>query len=139
MTRQEATPRPVRSAARTIGLVSAGALMAVALGGIVLLFDLRFTGGRLVHAALGGDALAEICRPPLEQRLSERGFQPADLEFGPEPTLGSPWAHERKFGDSFSFRDGAAATRVDGVVACVVSGPDVTVDFRVAANPHRAA
>ncbi len=73
------------------------------------------------------------------RRLAERGFQPDDVEFGPEPTLGSPWARERSFGDSFTFRDGAAGTRVDGVMACVVSGAGVTVEFRVGQNPRRAA
>ena len=88
---------------------------------------------------MGSADLADACRTPLVRRLAERGFQPDEVEFGPEPTLGSPWARERSFGDSFTFRDGAEGTRVDGVVACVVSGPGVTVDFRVAQSPHRAA
>ena len=56
-----------------------------------------------------------------------------------EPTLGSPWGRERSFGGSFTFRDGIEGARVDGVVACVVSAGRVTVDFRVAQNPHRPA
>ena len=112
---------------------------AVALGGAVILGDLRFDGGRLLQAAMGDADLADACRAPLVARLAERGFQPDDVEFGPEPTLGSPWARERSFGDSFTFRDGAEGSRVDGVVACVVAGTAVTVDFRVAQNPHRAA
>ena len=117
----------------------AGMLLAVALGGIVILGDLRFDNGRLVQAAMGSADLADACRAPLVGRRAERGFQPDELEFGPEPTLGSPWARERSFGDSFTFRDGIEGARVDGVVACVVSGGTVTVDFRVAQAPHRPA
>ena len=124
---------------RGLALVVAGMLLAAALGGVVLLADLRFDGGRLVRAAMGSADLADACRGPLVRRLAERGFQPDDVEFGPEPTLGSPWAGDRSFGDSFTFRDGAAGSRVDGVVACVVSGTAVTVDFRVSQNPRRAA
>ncbi len=124
---------------RSLALVAAGALLTLALGGILLLADLRFDGGRVIHAALGTQALAEACRAPLERRLVERGFQPDDVVLGPEPTLGSPWDRERRFGDSFTFRDGAAAERVDGVMACVVTRDGVTVEIRVAANPHRAA
>lgn len=134
-----AAPAGRRSTARSLGLVAAGALLAVALGGIVLLVDLRFAGGRIVNAAMGGGDLADACRRPLERRLAEKGFEPADLEFGPEPVLGSPWARERTFGDSFTFRDGAAAVRVDGVVACVVSASGTTADFRVASAPRRNA
>ncbi len=133
------TPRRGRRLRRSLALVAAGALLAVALGGILLLADLRFDGGRALQAAMGSEALAEACRGPLQQRLTERGFEPDDVAFGPEPTLGSPWGRERSFGDSFTFRDGAAADRVDGVVACVVSGSGVTVDIRVGSNPHRAA
>ena len=141
-----ATPGPARrpavprgSVLRGLALVAAGMLLAVALGGVAILGDLRFDGGRLVHAAMGSADLADACRAPLVRRLSERGFQPDDVAFGPEPTMGSPWGRERSFGDSFTFRDGAEGARVDGVVACVVSGTAVTVDFRVAQNPHRAA
>ena len=132
-------PRRGPSWLRGLALVAAGMLLAVALGGVVILGDLRFDGGRLLHAAMGSADLADACRTPLVRELAERGFQPDEVEFGPEPTLGSPWAWERSFGDSFTFRDGAEGTRVDGVVACVMSGPGVTVDFRVAQNPHRAA
>ncbi len=134
-----AKPRRGRMWGRSLALVAVGALLAGALGGVLLLADLRFDGGRVLHAALGSEALAAACRVPLERQLAEKGFQPDDIAFGPEPTLGSLWSRERKFGDSFTFRDGPAADRVDGVVACVVSGSDVTVDFRVASNPHRAA
>lgn len=132
-------PRRGRPVLRGSALVLAGMLLAATLGGVAILADLRFDGGRLVHAAMGVGDLADACRPPLVRRLAERGFQPDDVEFGPEPTLGSPWARERSFGDSFTFRDGVEGSRVDGVVACVVSGTGVTVDFRVAQNPHRAA
>lgn len=134
-----AAPGRARSLLRGLMLVLAGMLLAAALGGVALLADLRFDGGRMVRAAMGSGDLADACRPPLVRRLAERGFQPDDVEFGPEPTLGSPWARERSFGDSFTFRDGAAGTRVDGVVACVVSATGVTVEFRVAQNPRRAA
>lgn len=137
--RGRSTPRRGRPILRGLALVAAGMLLAVALGGMVILGDLRFDGGRLLHAAMGGADLADACRAPLVQRLTERGFQPDDVEFGPEPVLGSPWARERSFGDSFTFRDGAEGARVDGVVACVMSGAGATVDFRVAQNPHRAA
>lgn len=139
MRRDGTTATGSRRWLRSLALVAAGALLAVALGGVALLVDLRFDGGRVLQAALGGDALAEACRGPLERRLADRGFEPADVVFGPEPTLGSPWDRRRTFGDSFTFRDGAAAVRVDGVVACVVSGPDVSVEFRVSSAPHRDA
>ncbi len=132
-------PRGKRGVLRSLALVAAGMLLAVALGGIVILVDLRFDGGRLVQAAMGSADLADACRAPLVRRLAERGFQPEELEFGPEPTLGSPWARERSFGDSFNFRDGVEGTRIDGVLACVLSGTNVTVDFRVAQNPRRPA
>ena len=128
-----------RPALRSFGLVLAGVLLAVALGGTVLLVDLRFAGGRIINAAMGSGDLADACRRPLQQRLAEKGFEPADLEFGPEPALGSPWSRERTFGDSFTFRDGAEAVRVDGVVACVVSTAGARVEFRVASPPHRNA
>ena len=139
MTRDGTTASGSRGLLRSLALVAAGALLAVALGGVALLVDLRFDGGRVLQAALGSDALAEACRAPLERRLADQGFQPADLVFGPEPTLGSAWDRRRSFGDSFTFRDGAAAVRVDGVVACVVSGAEVTVEFRVSSAPHRNA
>ena len=132
-------PRRGRSILKGLALVAGGMLLAVALGGAAILGDLRFDGGRLLHAAMGSADLADACRAPLVRRLTERGFQPDDVEFGPEPTLGSPWARERSFGDSFTFRDGIEGARIDGVVACVVPGATVTVDFRVAQNPHRPA
>lgn len=135
----EHAPRRSRPILRSLGLIVAGMLLAVALGGIAVLGDLRFDNGRLIQAAMGSADLAEACRPTLVRQLGERGFQPDDLEFGPEPTLGSPWGRERSFGDSFTFRDGAEGTRVDGVMACVVSGAKVTVEFRVMQAPRRAA
>lgn len=134
-------PRPgrARPLLRAAALVTAGAALTVALGVLVVLGDLRFDGGRLIHVAMGSDALAESCRTPLIDRLAERGFQPDDVEFGPAPTLGPPWDRARTFGDSFTFRDGAGQVRVDGVVACAIQGTSVTIDFRVASNPHRDA
>ena len=131
--------RRLHAAGKSLILVGAGALSAAVLGGALAVADLRFDGGRLVHAAMGSDALAEACRAPLVSRLAERGFEPAEVEFGPEPTIGSPWGDRRSFGDSFTFRDGAKQARVDGVVACVVSGGGVTVEFRVGSAPHRDA
>ena len=128
-----ATPGRAGIILKGLGLVLAGALAALALGG------LRPDGWRLLHAGLGSDALAEACRAPLARRLAERGFEPEEVEFGPEPTTGPPWGRERSFGASFTFRDGAAALRVDGVMACVVSGESVTVEFRVSSSPRRAA
>ena len=132
-------PARRRPVLRSLGPVAAGALLAVALGGTLLLADVRIAGGRLVRAAMGGGDLADACRAPLAQRLAETGFEPAEIEFGPEPTLGPSFARERTFGDSFTFRDGAAQTRVDGVVACAVSAAGTHVTFRVASPPRRAA
>ncbi len=131
--------RRLRAAGKSLALVGAGALLAVAVGSALVLADLRFDGGRFVRAAMGSDALAEACRVPLVGRLAERGFEPDEVEFGPEPTIGSPWGGGRSFGDSFTFRDGAGQARVDGVVACVVSGGGVTVEFRVGSAPRRDA
>ena len=128
-----------RSLLRGAALVAAGACLVVAIGGVVLFAELRLDGGRLIRAALGDGELIDLCRPPLVRHLVDSGFEPNDITFGPAPVLGSPWAKDRSFGDGFTFTDGAAGTRVDGVMACVVSGRGVTVDVRVGSAPHRTA
>lgn len=122
-----------------LGPMAAGAALVLALGAALVLGDWMFGRGRLLGAALGSASLAEACREPLVRHLAERGFEPGDVEFGPTPRLGAPWSRERTFGDSFTFQDGAGETRVDGVMACVVSGAGVTVEFRVGSAPRRNA
>ncbi len=114
------------------------AAAGVLVGGGVL-GDLWLDGGRALYAAFGRDALARTCTAPLIRRLAEQGFEPADLEFGPRPRLSLAWGRKRSFGDSFTFTDGAGQERVDGFVACQVSGGTITIDVRVGSVPHRAA
>ena len=131
----------MHNSTRARSVLKASALMAaggVLLGGVALA-DLWFDDGRALYAAFGRDALARSCTAPLIRRLAEQGFEPADVEFGPRPRVSLAWGHERSFGDSFTFTDGAAQERVDGVLACEVSGGTVTIELRVGAVPHRAA
>ncbi len=124
-----------RSVLKASVLTAAGGVLV---GGVAL-GDLWFDDGRALYAAFGRDALARTCTAPLIRRLAEQGFEPADVEFGPRPRVRLAWGRERSFGASFTFMDGAAQERVDGVVACEVSGGTITIDVRVGAVPHRAA
>ena len=120
---------------RALGLVGLGA----ALAGTGAAAALWLGGEPLLYRARGGERLARACTPALLAALRDRGFEPADVEFGPDPKVSSPFSHPRSFGASFTFRDGAAETRVDGVMACAVSDDAATVDVRVSAPPRRAA
>ena len=120
---------------RGLGLVGLGAGLA----GVLAAAALWLGGSHLIYRALGGEGLARACTPPLVAALRDRGFEPADVEFGPDPKLSSPFARPRSFGASFTFRDGAAQVRVDGVMACAVSGEEATVEVRVGTVPRRAA
>lgn len=122
-------------ALRALGLVGLGAVLAAGLAAAALWFG----GEHLLYRALGGEGLARACTPPLVATLKDRGFEPADIEFGADPKVSSPFARPRSFGASFTFRDGAAQVRIDGVMACAVSGEEATVEVRVGAVPRRAA
>ena len=120
---------------RALGLVGLGAVLS----GVLAAGALWLGGEHLLYRALGGEGMARACTPPLVAALRDRGFEPADVEFGPDPKLNSPFAHPRSFGASFTFRDGAAEVRVDGIMACAISGDEATVEVRVGAVPRRAA
>ena len=120
---------------RALSLVGLGAVLAAGLAAVALWFG----DDHLLYRALGGEGLARACTPPLVAALRDRGFEPAEVEFGPDPKVSSPFAHPRSFGASFTFRDGVAQVRVDGVMACAISGEEATVEVRVGTVPRRAA
>ena len=108
-------------------------LLAAAFG-----YDTFFNGRRMTYALLGRDGVVAACTPALTARLREAGFQPYDLEFGSTPDLAVATGVGKRLKGPFTFQDGAIGVRVDGIVACVVDGPRVTVDFRTSAAPVRA-
>ncbi len=134
MTRRDAVHR-AKPILKGAALVAVG----MALAGTLALGDLWLDNGRIFGAALGREELARTCTASLGRRLAEQGFEPADIEFGDAPNYGPPWERQRSLGSSFTFVDGAGQDRVDGVMACLVSGDKVTVEFRVGSTPHRAA
>ncbi len=101
--------------------------------------DLWLDHGRLIVLALGRGELVKSCSASLTGRLEQRGFEPSDLDVDAHPTLDMPWRSVRSIEGHFTFLDGPEQTRVDGVMACLVSRTGVTVDFRVASPPHRDA
>ncbi len=113
----------------TAVLVSAGFVAA----------DLWLDHGQLIALALGREALIQSCSASLTGRLEQKGFEPSDLDVDTHPTLDMPWRSVRSIEGHFTFLDGPEQTRVDGVMACLVSRTGVTVDFRVASTPHRDA
>ncbi len=102
------------------------------------LADFTLNEGRVLYALMGRDKLVEACLPELKKGLADRGFAPADLELDPRPSISIALGRPKTFGADFTFQDGAAAMRVDGVLACVVGKNDVHVDFRTSARPVRA-
>lgn len=119
-------------------LILAGAALAAVLGAIGVVSDLVFDDGRIAYALLGRDGLEKACTPSLSDKLRDAGYEPRDIDLGARPDIAVASGAGRTFKDTFTFQDGAAGSRVDGVVACVVNGDGVTVDFRTAAPPVRS-
>ena len=123
---------------RRLLLILAGAASAAVFGAVVLVCDLVFDDGRIADALLGRDGLEKACTPLLSDKLRDAGFEPREIDLGARPDIAVASGAGRTFKDTFTFQDGAAGSRVDGVVACVVDGDAVTVDFRTTAPPVRA-
>ena len=119
----------------SVGITAAAALTAAGFATM----DVWLDHGRLLFLALGRDELVKSCSASLTGRLAEKGFEPNDLDVEARPTLEIPWRAVRSLEGHFTFLDGPEQTRVDGVMACLVSRTGVTVDFRVASAPHREA
>lgn len=100
--------------------------------------DFSLNDGRVLYALMGRDGLIEACLPELNKGLADRGFSPAGLEIDPHPSISVGLGRPKTLGADFTFQDGAAETRVDGIMACVVGKNDVHVDFRTNARPIRA-
>ena len=101
--------------------------------------DFALNGGRVGYALLGRDRIEAACRPELARVLADRGFAPAEIEFAARPNLDVNFGRDARLAGGFTFTDGPGGERVDGAVECVVTGPQVRVEVRVRANPHRAA
>jgi hypothetical protein len=124
----------VRLILRIIGWSAALLVLAMLAG----LGDLAFNQRRLFYTLLGRDTLIAACTPALTAKLRAAGFEPTEVALGAEPDITVSTATGRSLQDSFTFQDGAAAARVDGVVACLVKDGAVSVDFRTSASPVRA-
>lgn len=109
-------------------------LVVVLLAGTVA--DYTLNDSRILYALVGRDRLVDACLPELEKGLVDRGFAPTDVEFATRPHIAI--GRTRTFGSEFTFLDGPAETRVDGVVACAVTASGVHVDFKTSARPLRA-
>lgn len=110
-----------------IGVVLVGTLLA----------DLMLNGGRGLGILLGRDRLIAACRPPLIAKLRAAGFEPDDILFEKGETV-TVTTSQRTFAGPFTFEDGGAQTRVDGLIACVVNDRSVTVEVRTRSTPLRA-
>ena len=119
----------------SLGITAVAALAAAGFAAL----DVWLDHGRFVFLALGRDELVKSCSASLTGRLAAKGFEPSDLDVEAKPTLDVPWRSVRSIEGRFTFLDGPEQTRVDGVMACLVSRTGVTVDFRVASAPHREA
>ena len=119
----------------SLGTMVAAALATAGFAGA----DLWFDHGRLVFLALGREELVKSCSASLTGRLTQKGFEPSDLDLDAQLNLDVPWRSVRSIEGHFTFLDGPEQTRVDGVMACAVSRTGVTVEFRVESTPHRDA
>ena len=125
----------MKAVRQSLGITLALVLTAAGFGAE----DLWLDGGRLVAQALGRERLVRNCSESLAGRLAQKGFEPSDLDVDAQPKIDMPWRSVRSIEGHFTFLDGPEQTRVDGVMACAVSRTGVTVEFRVAAAPHRDA
>ena len=116
-------------------LVAATLLLVLVIAGVI--GDLVFNQRRVFYALLGRDGLVDACAPALLDKLRDAGFEPAELELGPEPDITITTATGKNLQDTFTFRDGAAQTRVDGLLVCAVRNGAVTTGFRTRSTPSR--
>lgn len=114
----------------------AGAALIAVLTVTALTADLLFNKGRGLGVLLGRDRLIEACRPPLIVKLKAAGFEPDDLLFDDRQTI-TVSSSQRTLAGPFTFSDGVSQSRVDGLMACVVDGPTVTVEVRTRSTPLR--
>jgi hypothetical protein len=117
-------------------------VVAAMIGAAGFAADALWNDSRLFYRFAGRDALEAACRPQMLDRLAGKGFSPTDLEFSPRPAISFAFGSQgrsRTFDDDFTFSDGPDGQRVDGVVACTVSGQSVTVDVSVDSLPVRAS
>lgn len=117
-------------------LVYATALLVLTM--VAFIGDLVLNKRRLFYAMLGRDGMVAACTPLLTGKLREAGFEPAEIELGETPDITISMAAGKTFKDTFTFADGASASRIDGIVACAKKGADVTLDFRTRTTPVRA-
>ena len=121
---------------KLVGAAMVGALLLAALA----VYDLGWNGSALFYRVVGRDSLVEACTRPLRENLVGRGFSPVDLDFGASPSIASasgPFGRSKTLSGSFTFSDGHNGPRVDGRIACTVSGPAVEVDVEVETLPRR--
>lgn len=116
--------------------VYATALLVLAM--LAVIGDLVLNKRRLFYAMLGRDGVVAACMPVLTGKLRDAGFEPAELELGDTPDITISTAAGKTLQDTFTFADGASATRVDGIVACALKGTQVTLEFRTLTTPTRA-
>ena len=102
------------------------------------LADFALNDGRILYGLIGRNAIVEACLPELKRGLAERGFAPADLELDPHPDIAVAFGAPKTLGAGFTFQDGPAQTRIDGVMACAVGSANVHIQFRTNARPVRA-
>lgn len=132
-------------------LIAETSIMGLALklaGGIVLAFlclaasaaalDVAFNDARLLDAVTGRSRLEATCLPELERELADRGFSPADIEMSPRPDATHRLWRRRSLAAEFTFQDGPQASRIDGVMACVLDGTSVHVEVKTRGRPVRA-
>ena len=100
--------------------------------------DLALNKRRLFYAVLGRDAIVTACVPALLEKLRNAGFEPRDLLLGEAPDIGFSTFTGKTLNDRFTFRDGAAETRVDGIAVCSIKQDAVRVEFRTASTPIRS-
>jgi len=125
----------VRLVVRILAGTGAVGVVVVLLG----LGDFFFNGRQIFYALLGRDKIVQACSPMLVAKLKSAGFEPAEVMLGDEPQIAVSGFTGTSLQDSFTFRDGAAGSRVDGILACIVKGNAVTVDFRTSTTPERAS
>jgi hypothetical protein len=123
----------LKTVVRSLALLGAGLVVVL----LIAAADVTFNRQRILYGLLGRDATVRACTQALSVRLRTAGFEPSDIEFGGTPDLALSSLAGRTLKDTFTFRDGAAEARVDGIVACVLDGGTATVDFRTASTPIR--
>ncbi len=111
--------------------------MAVVAGAVAVCIVLD--GGRVLDAVTGRTSLEAMCLPELRKELAGRGFSPTDIELVPRGAAPSALWRPRSYAADFTFQDGPGATRVDGIMACILDASEVRVDVRTRGQPIRAS